>query len=47
MVENLKFSAALPEATAIKTLSQRFADRAGAAAVAAERKTRMTDRVDT
>jgi ATP-dependent Lhr-like helicase len=43
MVENLKFSAALPEATAIKTLSERFADRAGAAA-AAESLTHVTDR---
>jgi ATP-dependent Lhr-like helicase len=42
MVENLKFSAALPEATAIKTLSERFADRAGAAAVAAESLTPAT-----
>lgn len=33
MVETLKFSAALPEATAVKTLSERFADRAGAQAV--------------
>jgi ATP-dependent Lhr-like helicase len=35
MVDSLKFSAALPEFTAIKTLSERFADRAGAATVAA------------
>ncbi|WP_159803042.1 DEAD/DEAH box helicase [Arthrobacter zhaoguopingii] len=40
MVKNLKFSAALPEATALMTLSERFADRAGAAAVASERTTR-------
>lgn len=33
MVESLKFSAALPEATAVKTLSERFADRAGAQSV--------------
>jgi ATP-dependent Lhr-like helicase len=46
MVENLKFSAALPEATAIKTLSERFADRAGAAAVAADNMTRVADRGD-
>ncbi|MDQ0863497.1 DEAD/DEAH box helicase [Arthrobacter globiformis] len=46
MVENLKFSAALPEATAIKTLSERFADGAGAAAVAADHMTRMADRSD-
>ncbi len=39
MVRNLKFSAALPEATAIMTLSERFADRVGAAAVASERTT--------
>lgn len=44
MVENLKFSAALPEATAVKTLSERFADRGGAAAVAAERTIHTVDR---
>jgi ATP-dependent Lhr-like helicase len=46
MVENLKFSAALPEATAIKTLSERFADKAGAAAVAAESLSHATDRIE-
>lgn len=34
MVEGLKFSAALPELTAVKTLAERFADRAGAQSVA-------------
>ncbi|WP_035923649.1 DEAD/DEAH box helicase [Kocuria rosea] len=38
MVETLKFSAALPEATAIKTLSERFADKVGAAAAASEQR---------
>lgn len=33
MVETLKFSAALPEAVARRTLAERFADRAGAAEV--------------
>lgn len=36
MVESLKFSAALPGSTAVKTLSERFADRAGAQSVARE-----------
>lgn len=36
MVEHLKFSAALPESTAIRTLSERFADRAGAQLVSRE-----------
>jgi ATP-dependent Lhr-like helicase len=36
MVENLKFSAALPESVAVKTLAERFADRAGAQSVARE-----------
>ena len=40
MVKSLKFSAALPESTAIKTLSERFVDRAGALAVAIEVSTR-------
>lgn len=44
MVENLKFSAALPEATALKTLSERFADGAGAAAVAVESMARTANR---
>ncbi|MCM3687699.1 DEAD/DEAH box helicase [Kocuria rosea] len=44
MVEKLKFSAALPEATAVKTLSERFADRVGAATAAAEHKTHVADR---
>ncbi|MDT0169749.1 DEAD/DEAH box helicase [Pseudarthrobacter sp. BRE9] len=44
MVETLKFSAALPKSTAIRTLSERFADRAGAAAVAGENLTHSTDR---
>ena len=39
MVESLKFSAALPEAAAVKTLAERFSDRAGAAFVAAEQQT--------
>lgn len=39
MVESLKFSAALPEETAIRTLSERFADRVGAATVSAEHVT--------
>lgn len=36
MVQRLKFSAALPEPTAVTTLAERFADRAGAAVVARE-----------
>ena len=36
MAVSLKFSAALPLATALKTLADRFADRAGASAVASE-----------
>ncbi len=40
MVTSLKFSAALPEQTAVKTLGERFADRSGAATVAAELKRR-------
>ncbi|MCK9795945.1 DEAD/DEAH box helicase [Isoptericola sp. 4D.3] len=36
MVESLKFSAALPEQVAIKTLAERFADRRGAEGVLAE-----------
>ncbi|GAA4282750.1 DEAD/DEAH box helicase [Brevibacterium daeguense] len=35
MVDNLKFSAALPEVVAIKTLAERFADRRGASVTAA------------
>lgn len=34
MAESLKFSAALPDAVAIRTLAERFADQAGARAVA-------------
>lgn len=37
MVTSLKFSAALPEAVAVKTLGERFADRVGAGVVARER----------
>ncbi|MFZ3415128.1 DEAD/DEAH box helicase [Arthrobacter sp. 3Tela_A] len=37
MAVNLKFSAALPRATAIKTLAERFVDRTGASTVASER----------
>lgn len=44
MVDSLKFSAALPEATAVRTLSERFADKAGAAAVASENLTRAAER---
>jgi ATP-dependent Lhr-like helicase len=36
MVESLKFSAALPQSTAVKTLAERFADRIGAETVARE-----------
>lgn len=36
MVDSLKFSAALPDAVAVRTLAERFADRRGAAVVAAE-----------
>ena len=43
MVKNLKFSAALPEETAIKTLAERFVDRTGAATVASEPLVARTD----
>ncbi len=36
MVDSLKFSAALPDAVAVRTLAERFADRRGAAVVAAD-----------
>ena len=36
MVDSLKFSAALPDAIAVRTLGERFADRRGAAVVARE-----------
>lgn len=38
MVDNLKFSGALPQAVAVETLAQRFADRTAAAVVATEQK---------
>jgi ATP-dependent Lhr-like helicase len=44
MAESLKFSAALPEAAAIQTLAERFADRPGAQCVA--REVRVTAAVD-
>lgn len=43
MVENLKFSAALPEGIALKTLSERFADKVGAGVVASEHRTPKAD----
>ncbi|WP_115787469.1 DEAD/DEAH box helicase [Arthrobacter silvisoli] len=46
MVEGLKFSAALPEELSLKALSERFADRAGAAVVAAEEMTHAASRID-
>ena len=43
MVKNLKFSTALPEDAAIKTLAERFVDRTGAAIVASEPLVARTD----
>ncbi|GII98223.1 ATP-dependent Lhr-like helicase [Sediminihabitans luteus] len=46
MVDTLKFSAALPERTAVRTLSERFADREGADLVAVDARQVPSLRLD-